>query len=658
MTGGVLAAAALRWTAMTSRRLGMAAVLACCLALPAPVAARTSVDFVRADAAKAAPGGSLTLSGRVSNTGRRARHPQLRLSLRGGEVRGSLGRTGIGRVRRHSRRSFELDAMVPDRLAAGRYFVVACIRKRCKASKKRVRLEVPPAVDESASSGVEPPPLPPAPPVTPPVVTNTVYVPVPPPTPPPANFQPGARTGGDVLFPQIGNGGYDATHYELTIQYTPGTRQLIGQTTMTATATQDLSQFSLDLQGFDVLAVTVDGRPAEFTRELPAAASPRASAIRSKLVVTPAAGIRTGASFAVNVFYAGVPETIVDPDGGEEGWFFTQTGGVVVCQPIGCQGVYPSNNVPYDKATFDETIVVPAGMSGIGNGDLVSTSTAGGLTTWKWHMGEPISTYLVTATVGNYSLAQSTDGAGHTIYDFVDTSANAPFAAFSPAQLAGLQANLDRDPDTVDFLSGVFGPYPFGSFGAIVANARTLGYALEVATKPVYDGAPGDVYTFTHELAHQWIGDSVTYRQIRDMWIHEGAATWIEWYWGSQRDGLPPTPVFFDLFYDDPGFDWSLPPALPAADTIFTEPVYNRGAMTYEALRQIVGDTTFFQILRTLYERYGYGSITTPELIAVAEEVAGRDLDRFFTDYLYTPGRPPRPDAYGALAAAERAAVS
>ena len=355
----------------------------------------------------------------------------------------------------------------------------------------------------------------------------------------------------------------------------------------------------------------------------------------------------------MTVFYAGVPETITDPDGSQEGWFFTDTGGVVVCQPMGCQGVFPSNNVPYDKATFDETIVVPKGMTGIGNGTLVSDDTANGQATWRWTQAEPISTYLTTATVGNYTLAQSVDPAGHLVYDFTDTSANGTRPPFTPVQLTGLQAILAREADTVDFLSGIYGPYPFGSYGSIVTNARNVGYALEVATKPFYPSAPGDVYTHTHELLHQWIGDSVTYRQIQDMWIHEGMATWIEWYWGNQRDGGPTTAEMFDGVDDDPAFDWSLPPALPAADTLFTEPVYNRGALTYEGLRQIIGDAAYFDFLRTMYERFQYGAITTADVMAVAEEVSGRDLDQFFADYLYTPGQPPRPSTYGAAPAAD-----
>src|SRR5690242_21547295 len=41
-------------------------------------------------------------------------------------------------------------------------------------------------------------------------------------------YTPGAATAGDSLFPDEGNGGYDATHYALAISYDPKTLRLTG----------------------------------------------------------------------------------------------------------------------------------------------------------------------------------------------------------------------------------------------------------------------------------------------------------------------------------------------------------------------------------------------------------------------------------------------
>jgi aminopeptidase N len=73
---------------------------------------------------------------------------------------------------------------------------------------------------------------------------------------------------------------------------------------------------------------------------------------------------------------------------------------------------------------------------------------------------------------------------------------------------------------------------------------------------------------------------------------------------------------------------------------MFSGTVYDRGAMTLQALREKVGDETFFRILRTWYGEYRYGNASTDDFIEVAERVSGQDLGQFFQVWLYEPGKP------------------
>ena len=75
-------------------------------------------------------------------------------------------------------------------------------------------------------------------------------------------FVPGSPGLGDPFFPNAGNGGYDVTHYSLTLSYEPSTNQLSGTAEITATATQNLSSFNLDLRGFSISRLLVDGQAA------------------------------------------------------------------------------------------------------------------------------------------------------------------------------------------------------------------------------------------------------------------------------------------------------------------------------------------------------------------------------------------------------------
>src|SRR5688572_1861910 len=75
----------------------------------------------------------------------------------------------------------------------------------------------------------------------------------------------GSSGMGDPFFPLAGNGGYDVSHYSLTLDYKPAVRLLEGTAVVEATATQNLRRFNLDFRDFyDVSSVEVNGRPAKF----------------------------------------------------------------------------------------------------------------------------------------------------------------------------------------------------------------------------------------------------------------------------------------------------------------------------------------------------------------------------------------------------------
>jgi Peptidase family M1 domain/Peptidase M1 N-terminal domain len=326
-----------------------------------------------------------------------------------------------------------------------------------------------------------------------------------------ANFTPGSPGLGDPMFPNAGNGGYDVQHYGLSLDYTPSSNQMTATAVISARATQDLSSFNLDLRGFSISRLLVDGRAASFSRDG-----------GQELTVTPRPpGIPAGATFTVAIDYAGTPTVVTDPDGSIEGWVPTDDGAFVVNEPQGSPAWYPCNDNPRDKATFDFSVTVPAGLTALANGVLVSNATSGGKTTWVWRETDPMSTYLATTTLGKFDLETSSVG-GIPSYIAVDP------------KLAKGQV-LSKLPEAVTFFQSIYGPYPFSAVGAIVDDAKVVGYSLETQTKPNFPSVP-DELTLVHELSHMWFGDSLTLTKWPDIWLHEGFATWSEWIW-SERQG-------------------------------------------------------------------------------------------------------------------------
>jgi aminopeptidase N len=437
------------------------------------------------------------------------------------------------------------------------------------------------------------------------------------PAPAKAAFSPGSPGLGDPFFPFAGNGGYDVQHYSLRLAYDPATKVLDGRAVLTATATQDLSRFDLDLRGFDIPSVTVDGRAASFVRD------------GQELIVTPAQPIKRGATYAVEVVYTGRPQVVTDPDGSIEGWVPTGDGAFVVGEPQGSPAWYPVNDNPRDKATFEFAVTVPEGLTVMANGVLASSTTTAGRTTWVWRERDPMASYLATATLGRFDLTISSVANGIPSYVAVDP------------QLAKGQV-LSKLPAIVAFYSSIYGPYPFDAVGAIVDDAKVVGYSLETQTKPVFPYVP-DEATLAHELSHMWYGDSVTLTQWPDIWLHEGFATWSEWIW-SEHEGNKSAAQWFNQLYNTPAQDtafWNPPPGDPGSPaSMFDGTIYNRGGMTLQALRQKLGDPVFFRIMRDWAQQNRFGNVTTPQFIALAERDSGQDLEHFFDVWLYQPGKP------------------
>jgi aminopeptidase N len=432
-----------------------------------------------------------------------------------------------------------------------------------------------------------------------------------------ASGSPGEPGVGDDYFPLAGNGGYDVRHYSLNIRYTPDTRAFVGVAVIKARAVRFLSSFNLDLRGFTVRAVTVDGHAASFLRD------------GQELTVSPRRFLARDQRFTVVVRYDGTTGRPVDNTGVLYGWVSMPDGAFVANEPEGASTWYPVNDHPTDKASYDFRITVPDDKTAVANGALVSRQTADGWTTFVWRATDPMASYLSMAAIGDYDLRFGRGPRGLPIIDAVDRD-------LGPEADDG----LTRTKEMIEFFSATFGPYPFTSYGAVIDDDEDAGYALENQTRPIYSGAP-DESTVAHELAHQWFGNSVSPRRWQEIWLNEGFATYCEWLWEEHTGGPSPAEQF-DALYARPetaGF-WNPPPGAPGAENLFASSVYVRGAMTLQALREKIGEPSFFALLRAWYLTNLNDTADTADLLALAERISRRDLEQFFQVWLYQPGKP------------------
>ncbi|MFF8841274.1 M1 family metallopeptidase [Streptomyces sp. NPDC015127] len=449
----------------------------------------------------------------------------------------------------------------------------------------------------------------------------------------------GAPGIGDPYYPAAGNGGYDVSHYDLRLRYEPGTDLLEGTATILATTTQRLSRFNLDF-GLSVGEVRVNGRKAAF-----------AKSGDHELEITPVTPLEKGRPVSVVVRYAGKPSEL--SIGGYTAWHRTPDGGVAAQEPESAVWWFPSNDHPLDKATYDVSVAVPDGTQAISNGVLVSQSSRLGWTRFNWRSNKPQASYLATLAVGKFDITTDKTADGLPVLNAYskDLGDNAGAA----------RASIERTAEVTEWLTEIFGPYPFNAIGGYVPNVKS-GYALETQTRPFYsprqfaNGA--NVSVVVHEMAHQWYGDSVSVDGWKDIWVNEGFARYSQWLW-SEKEGEGTAQELADYVYatraaDDPF--WTVKPGDPGPDDQFHIAVYDRGALALQALRNEIGDEDFFAILKGWPAERAYGNATVGDFVAYAERISGTPLVALFDTWLYEPAKPAAPAAAGARIAQSDAA--
>jgi aminopeptidase N len=441
---------------------------------------------------------------------------------------------------------------------------------------------------------------------------------------------PGAVGIGDAYFPHDGNGGIDVLHYDVRDAYRFGSGRLTGRTRLQVRATQDLSRFDLDFL-LPVRSVKVDGKRARF-RQLG----------DHELRITPAAPLASGTQFRVSVAYRGTPAT--ESSQGEHNWLADDDEVVAMNEPHMATWWFPANDHPRDKATFDIRITVPRGKDVVANGVHVSTKRRHGRTTSHWRAVEPMAPYLAFFGAGSFAISRSTCLGVPNVFA---VSQHAPPNA--PGKVAKHEAH--ETCRILTDLSAVLGPYPFSAMGGVVTSLP-VAFALENQTRPTYPSSSGvEPGLLTHELAHQWFGDLVSVNSWRDIWLNEGFASFMPDYL-AELSGGPTTRQRLDQTYDalkDESAFWALSIDDPGPVRLFDGVVYSRGDLALQALRQRIGDTAFWTLLRTWLSQHAYGNGSVPEFEALAASVSGQDLTGFFDAWLHAKVRPDKTAANGLM---------
>lgn len=314
---------------------------------------------------------------------------------------------------------------------------------------------------------------------------------------------------------------------------------------------------------------------------------------------------------------------------------------------------FPCIDEPEAKASFDMTLISPAGETVLGNTPVKTQVEKDGKLTTTFETTPKMSTYLVAFAYGDlrFKEAKTKDGVIVRTYSTPD---NIEFTGFA----------LDVAVKTLEFFNDYFGiPYPLAK-ADLVALPDFASGAMEnwglitfreqaLFVDPANTSLPNKQYAamvVAHELAHQWFGNLVTMRWWTDLWLNEGFASWIEYLAIDKL--FPDWEMWTQFIVDEQHVALKLDAlehthpievAINHPDeirSIFDAISYSKGSSVIHMLEQYLGHDAFRDGLRYYLKQHAYGNTVTTDLWDALEIVSKKPVKKFMAAWTGQAGYP------------------
>jgi aminopeptidase N len=378
-------------------------------------------------------------------------------------------------------------------------------------------------------------------------------------------------------------------------------------------------------KGMAVSDVSVDGGTAAFTH--------RDNAV---LIELPRRFVK-GDRLRLRIAYAGVPASglRIGPNKHGERTFFSDN------WPDKARHWLPTVDHVYDKATASMVIAAPAHYQVVSNGLLVEeTDLPGGRRRTHWRQSVPIAPWLYALGVARFAVQHVDTFDGKAIQTWV----------YAQDRDAGFHDFTVPTRDALAFYSERVGPFSYEKLANVQSSSVSGG--MEAASAIFYsEGSVTGMRSerwrnvIIHEVAHQWFGNAVTEYDWDDVWLSEGFATYftllfIEHAYGRDEflRGLEASRqrvIAFDREHPDYRI---VHDNLDDMSQVTTGQIYQKGAWVLHMLRGLVGDQAFWTGIRSYYRAHRDGHATTADFRAEMERASGRELGRFFEQWLTRGG--------------------
>ncbi|WP_396188180.1 M1 family metallopeptidase [Flavobacterium sp.] len=428
---------------------------------------------------------------------------------------------------------------------------------------------------------------------------------------------------------------YDVMRYNLDIIINPSDKNIKGSNEIVFKVDDETTRIQVDLfENMQIESIIWNNKKLKFQREYDA------------IFILFPKKLKKGSLEKILVNYWGNPLVAKNApwDGGFV--FNKDTKGNpwigVAVQGTGASLWYPCKDSQTDEPDQGASIkvAVPNGLMNVSNGRFKgSTDLKNGYTRWDWEVKNPINNYDITVNIADYiHIHDNHQGLDLDFYVLRENEEKA-------------KKHFEQDvKPMMDCFQSKFGKYPFWEDGYKLVETPYLGMEHQSAVaygnkyKKGYMGY--DIsgtgaglffdYITIHETGHEWFGNSITSKDIADMWIHEGFTTYTESVFieclkgyeeaqkyinGQSRSVRNDSPVIGQFGVNKEG----------------SGDMYYKGALMLNTIRHIINDDTlWWKLLYTYAETYKKQIIDTPTVLAFFNKETGLDFTKVFEQYLTT----------------------
>lgn len=428
---------------------------------------------------------------------------------------------------------------------------------------------------------------------------------------------------------------WDLTHYHLDIDVDPADSTIQGHNTITYEVLEPNQVIQIDLQEPLTITKVIQGpHQLKWTNEGPAHFI---KLLKQQI---------KGSVEELQVFYEGKPHVAIRApwDGGIT-WSKDSNGLPFVassCQGLGASIWWPCKDHMYDEPdSMLISVTTPKELMNVSNGRLVGMEDVGtSKRKYHWKVSSPINNYGVNLSIADYvHFGEVYDGKkGSLTLDYFVLRNNLEKAKNQFVQV----------PMMMEAFEYWFGPYPFYEDGFKLIEVPYLG--MEHQSAVTYGNGYENGYLgrdlsstgwglefdfiIIHEAGHEWFANSITYRDIADMWIHESftaysESLYLEYHHGKEAGA--------DYVIGTRRNIQNISPVIGVynVNNRGSGDMYYKGSNMLHTLRQIVADDDLWRnMLRDMNEYFYHQTVASEDIENYMAGYLGLDLKAFFDQYL------------------------